>query len=1066
MSIADDGASASVPRRLALDPVLDALLGAAALVVAEWGVVSIAARAEFAGNWEFVDALGRIVPLAWIVACVGALAGAALWALARSTASRARPALALVAASMGMALGAGVTQGRHFAAWSLRLSLVGALAAVSFAAVYVASPWVARTISRAPGRSALGAALFALACSVINHGVLPRLYPAFHLALTALTAMTAPVIGRGLRGRRASNDPVWFAPALSVAVLLGCILVAPRLSRALSRADNLRMIFLDHAPLLALGVELGARLAPPPPLDPPPVVQERASEGRLQVDWRAQDILLITVDALRADHVGAYGYPRPTTPEIDKLAQSGTLFLRAYCPTPHTSYSVASLMTGKNMHPLLTQGLGADSDTLAGLTRIYGYRTAAFYPPAVFFIDEDLFASFRDRKLDFEYARIEFADPGERADAVTSYLADQPREQRLFLWVHLFEPHEPYVAHAAHFFGDRDVDRYDGEVAFADAGIGRIVQAVRARRPETVVIVTADHGEEFGDHRGRYHGTTVYEEQVRVPLIVAGAGVSAGRRVQAPVQTIDILPTVLGALDIPRPPRIQGYDLGRWMRASPRSPAVKSTDADAPPAVSETDDHILLADGMWRLVCARRAGACALYDLDTDPTEIRDVSAANAERFRAMKSALRRIEATHGPYESAAATVAGERPWPGPIRRGLAGDGEAAAEIAELLDDSDVRFRRKAAELLFDLKRREGAAPLRLAVERDDDPAVRRWASLALARLGEPSDAVVDLLHGTDREGRRFAALALGEHGDVRAGPALVAWWQAERIPYPRAREVLAALAEIRFKEAVMPLVASLADLRLRPHIAQTLASIGHPAARGPLAEKLATERHEDTRAALAAALVELGAKSELAAPLTRFLGTPDPLPDGVDMARRSGLLSLIGTTDEDLARLRAAAEETPVPIQFKTATQARGTAHGTEPPAVLGYRLLSRGASTDGKPGRLTLTPCSSSGRPLRPAGYRGEASAHAGGSQELRAVLEFPDGQARELFLTLPVALAPTLGGCIAVARTSNLGVEGIAVVPLADELPPPPPEPWEAGPAAASTAGLPPAATGAFH
>ena len=91
----------------------------------------------------------------------------------------------------------------------------------------------------------------------------------------------------------------------------------------------------------------------------------------------------------------------------------------------------------------------------------------------------------------------------------------------LFLWVHFFEPHEPYVVHPDHLFtGGRsaDEDAYDGEIATADDGIGRIVRLLRARRPGAVVIVTADHGEEFGDHGGRYHGTTVYEEQVRVPL--------------------------------------------------------------------------------------------------------------------------------------------------------------------------------------------------------------------------------------------------------------------------------------------------------------------------------------------------------------------------------------------------------------------------------------------------------------------------------------------------------------------------------------------------------------------
>ena len=1039
MSTADDGAGALGARSFALDPVLDAVLGAAALVAAEWGLVSIVAHREFAGTWEFVDALGRIVPLAWPVASVGAIGGAVLLALARSKGPRARLTLAVTVAAMALALGAGVTQGRHFAALPLRALFMCALAAVGFAAAYRAAPWVALQTTSAPRASAAFAALLALALGVVNHAVLPRLYPVFHLALTVLTAMTAPVIGRALRGQRAANHAAWFGPAV-VAALLGAAALAPSLARALSRADNLRMIFLDHGALLGLGVELGARIAPPPPLEPVPVVEMQTTEGRLQVDWRAHDILLITVDALRADHVGAYGYPRRTTPEIDKLAASGTLFFRAYCPTPHTSYSVASLLTGKNMHPLLSQGLGADSDTLAGLTRIYGYRTAAFYPPSVFFIDEALFTSFRDRKLDFEYARIEFADPGERASAVTAYLATQPRDQRLLLWVHLFEPHEPYVAHAAHDFGERDIDRYDGEIAFADAGIGRIVAAVRSRRPETVVIVTADHGEEFGEHRGRYHGTTVYEEQVRVPLIVAGAGIAAGRRVEAPVQTIDVLPTVLGALDIPRPPRVQGRDLGRWMRAG-------AVPTDGPPAISETDDHILLADGAWRLVCARRAGACALYDLAADPMESRDVSTANAERFSAMKSALRRIEANHGPYEGAGSSGAGERPWPGPIRRGLAGDGEAAAEIAELLDDSDVRFRRKAAELLFDLKRKEAVAPLRLARERDDDPEVRRWASLALARLGEPSESVVELLHGPDREAQRFAALALGEHGDPRAAPVLVAWWQAEHLPYPRAREVLTALAALRPKEAVAPLVASLADLRLRPYIAQTLASIGHPAARAPLAERLATERHKDTRYALASALVELGAKSELATPLLRFLGTPDPLPDGVDMARRSGLLNLFGTTDQDLARLRDA-QETAVPIRFRTSLPrpAVRAAESGNPAEVVAYRLLARGASTDGKPGRATFAPCN---------------------APDPRWSLEFPDGSPRELFLSMPPALAPAgRDVCIAVTRTANLALEGIAVVPLADELPPPPPEPWEAGPAAASSSVLTPEAPGTFH
>jgi arylsulfatase A-like enzyme/HEAT repeat protein len=1026
LSTADDGAAAITPRRLSIDPVLEALIGAAVLVAAEWAIVSLVARGEFAGTWEFVDALSGIVPLAWLIVSVGALAGQGALSLARSSAPWARIGLGAYLSLIGVATGIGVTRGRHFAALGVRAAFVTVLAASAFAFAYVVGPRMATAIARAPRRSALVAALLAGACSVVNHVVLPRLYPAFHVGLALITAMTAPVIARGMRGRAA--DVPWLVPVLVISAFLAAVGTAPRAARALSRIDNLRMIFLDHAPLLSLGVELGACLAPPPPLEVFAAAEGRHTD-RLQVDWRERDILLITVDALRADHVGAYGYARPTTPAIDALAREGTLFLQAYCPTPHTSYSVASLMTGKNLHPLLAQGLGADSDTLAGLTRIYGYRTAAFFPPAVFFIDEALFTSFRDRKLDFEYARIEFADPDERVQAMADYLATQPPEQRLFVWVHLFEPHEPYVAHLAHAFGERDIDRYDGEVAFADAGVGRVVRKMRDRRPGTVVIVTADHGEEFGEHRGRYHGTTVYEEQVRVPLVIAGPGVPAERRIAAPVQTIDILPTVLGALDIPRPPRVQGNDLGHFMRG-PAAPGERL--AGDTPAVAETHDYILLADGSFRLVCARRAGACALYDLRVDPGETHDVSTVNAERFAAMKAALRRIETTQGRYEAASATDAGERPWPLPIRRGLSGDGEATAEIAELLDDSDVRFRRKAAELLFELKRKEAVAPLRLALGRDDDTLVRSYAALALCRLGEPNETAGALLNGPDVDLRRAAALALGENGDARAAPVLIAWWQAERLPYPRAREVLAALGELRPKEAVAPLVASLDDLRLRPYVAETLAKIGQPAARGPLAERFANERHKDTRVALGAALVKLGAQAELAAPLWRFMGTPDPLADGVDWARRSGLLPRMGTTEGDLARLRDSA--TPVVVQLELPLVESG-----ERP----YRLLARAATTDGQTGRVTFTRCT-------------VRVPSAGGIEPVATTLEFSGGPARELFFELPRELVPPAAAgkkardlCIAVRRSANLSVEGIAVVPLADDLPPPPPEPWEVTP-----------------
>jgi hypothetical protein len=160
-------------------------------------------------------------------------------------------------------------------------------------------------------------------------------------------------------------------------------------------------------------------------------------------------------------------------------------------------------------------------------------------------------------------------------------------------------------------------------------------------------------------------------------------------------------------------------------------------------------------------------------------------------------------------------------------------------------------------------------------------------------------------------------------------------------------------------------------------------------------------------------------------------MGTPDPLADGVDWARRSGLLSRMGTTEDDLARLRGSA--TPVSVKLELPL----TESGERP-----YRLLARATTTDGQPGRITFNGCT-------------ERGVTAGGA-EPAATLEFAAGPARELFFELPREVAsPAVPGkkardlCIVVRRSANLSVEGMAVVPLADDLPPPPPEPWEATP-----------------
>ncbi|MEB2324891.1 MAG: sulfatase-like hydrolase/transferase, partial [Sorangiineae bacterium] len=838
------------------------------------------------------------------------------------------------------------------------------------------------------------------------------------------------------RARPTARAPL--ALAALVALIAGLALAARPAAARLSWFDNFRLLLLERAPLLAQAVRLSALLAPPPPLEEAACANEACgaepAAASHALDLRGRDLLLVTVDALRADHVGAYGYARPTTPNLDALAKQGARFEAAYCPTPHTSYSLTSLMTGKYLRPLLRQGAGEDSDTWASLLRTYGYRTAAFYPPAVFFIDPDRFTRFEQGGLGFEYRKVEFAEGERRSEQLRRYLAGEPATQRVFAWVHLFAPHEPYEAHPNHQFGDRDVDRYDSEIAFADQTLGELVRTFREQRPDAVVIVTADHGEEFGEHGGHYHGTSVYEEQVRVPLVISAPGaIAPGRHIPEVVQTIDLLPTVLGALDIPRPPRIRGRDLGDLL-AGERAPGEGL-------AFAETDEQELLAKGRLRLICQRQIGACQLFDLADDPAAQRDRSRDESARFDELRRGLRDLAASHGRFEERGLRAEGKG-WPPALLRGLAGDGDAAEELAPLLDDADVTIRRKAAEVLFQLHRKETAPALRLALARDEDDEVRRWAALALTRLGEGAPLVFELVRSEEPTWRRLAALALGEVGDGRGEATLVAWWKDRPArDYQRSRELLAAFAAIRAKDAVWPLVESLDDVRLRPYIATTLAAIGEDVARAPLAKALARERYQGARVVLMNALVELGAGAELAAPLVRWLGVPDPLPGALGAALEAGILEQVGGPDaRDLVRLRKhAGEGVALGLFIPRGGNGRGIRAILRARAPLGPGQVHVGLPANG-------VRYDSKGNPIK---TRNLPRIDPDKSLDV-SLRQSPD--LVEVTALVPPALGLRAGRAVRLVVYADHAVEleALALVPLADELPPPAPKPWR--PAAA--------------
>ncbi len=863
----------------------DVLLAWAALVVVELLVVSSIHEGLLAGHWEVVQARTLVAPVALAMlvpaAPVAVVAGRAWTRAARGSAHR--WVIAVGMAALFGVVGYGVSFGRHMHAFSVRAPFVAALAGLGGAVGFFAPPLALRL---SPRLLALLGALVAPAAWIADLYVLPRLYPAFHAALFVLVLAGVATLTLAFHVEALTREHRIVSRA-ALAASFACVAWAPSAARRLVHADNLRLVLVERAPVLGLAVKFAALLAPPPIDDAPtgggaPAVAEVARA----LDWSGRDVLLVSVDALRADHVSAYGYERATTPRLDALAREGAVFERAYCPTPHTSYSVTSMMTGKAMRPLMALGLGAGSETWAAQLRRYGFKTAAFYPPAVFYIDPERFGAFEASDLDFEYAKVQFSSAEERVHEVARYLENSSGPAPLFLWVHLFEPHEPYVMHASHGFGDgapKPVDAYDSEIAYADEALGKLVALARAKRPGITIVVTADHGEEFGEHGGRYHGTSCYEEQVRVPLVVVGPGV-APRRIPTVVQTIDLLPTVLSALGIPRPARVRGRDLGPLL-------AGLGAENDLGLAYVETDDYSLVARGADRLVCARHIGACALYDVASDPAERVDRSRERPQIARELRSALAGIERDQGRYEGGAA------PWPDPIRRGLMRELDVAEDVAALLDDASVPIRRKAGEVMFLLHAPAVAPQTSRALSQDEDVEVQKWCALALVRMGEaPSSLAKELVRDPDIAWRRRAALSFASRGDARGGGELAQEWREEAPPrtgldIEESKERLAAMAHIRATDAVPALLDSLPFVPLRPFVADALGSMGDVRARAPLLAMFAQERYETARSHEAEALVALGARRELREPLARFAGLPDPMVDAIRIAREADLL-------------------------------------------------------------------------------------------------------------------------------------------------------------------------------
>jgi len=291
---------------------------------------------------------------------------------------------------------------------------------------------------------------------------------------------------------------------------------------------------------------------------------------RQRPDYAIRHVVLISLDTCRPDRLSCYGYPKKTTPNIDRLAAHGVLFANAYTPIPTTLPAHCSMMTGQipPIHGVFSQGvfLPPAAHTLAETLKTEGFTTGAFTSSFVldsrFSMDQG-FDTYDDDFPDSPYnARRR---PGDQTSArAMKWLEDNADANRLFLFAHYFDAHAhfgSYVDTKGSFFSpvplteDFTNDPYASGVAFADHCVGMVIDKLKelGLYESTLIIITGDHGEMLGEHGEDYHGYFIYESNIRVPLVIRLPNQTQARRVEDAVGLIDILPTVCSLLNIPPP---------------------------------------------------------------------------------------------------------------------------------------------------------------------------------------------------------------------------------------------------------------------------------------------------------------------------------------------------------------------------------------------------------------------------------------------------------------------------------------------------------------------------------
>ena len=379
------------------------------------------------------------------------------------------------------------------------------------------------------------------------------------------------------------------------------------------------------------------------------------------------DVFLITIDTLRADHVGCYGYKQVETPALDALAADGVRFTKAFTHSPITNTSHATILTGllPSVHGVTDFGvpLSPQHVTAAELLKKHGYQTAAFIGAVI--LDSSTLAPGFDRGFDFYDNFPAHSQNTERWDRVerrgmevvehAEAWFDKHRDGPHFIWVHLFDPHDPYEPPPP--FSEKYKDHlYDGEIAYADSAVAHWIAFLKKAGvyDNAIIIVTGDHGEGLGEHGEETHGLFLYDSTLHIPLILkmpvnTSAVPHHGIVVDTEVRTIDILPTILSATDIAAPAELNGESLVPLVEQASR----QSTNGQPPSnrvLFGETDYPLRWG---WAPLRALRtedtklieAPRPELYDLHADPKELKNLYAPDSPKTESMRAEIAKWEA-------------------------------------------------------------------------------------------------------------------------------------------------------------------------------------------------------------------------------------------------------------------------------------------------------------------------------------------------------------------------------------------------------------------------------------